>query len=115
MTLQPTNDEPSGQQISSFQPRLIQDENDETWNTSEVGYISTQNLDGRDESSFQAALEDESSTSSLSCGDADSVIYVGPREAFKCVEELMVAAEESLCLQQAADRDSPSPPGPGVR
>ncbi|KAF4532344.1 hypothetical protein B566_EDAN003647 [Ephemera danica] len=82
------------------QPRSIHSchDEDETWENGE------------------AALTDASSTSSLSCGDADSVIYVGPRETFKCVDELLVAAEESLCLQpRPVDRASPAPLGAGLR
>ncbi|XP_059473303.1 heat shock 70 kDa protein 12A-like [Neocloeon triangulifer] len=42
-----------------------------------------------------------STTSSASSCDGDSVIYLGQRDTFKGVEELVVTAEESLCLQAA--------------
>jgi len=51
-------------------------------------------------------------TSSTSSCDGDSVIYMGHRNTFKGVDELVVTAEESLCLQAAESAKSLELPVP---
>lgn len=51
-------------------------------------------------------------TSSNSSCDGDSVIYMGHRNTFKGVDELVVTAEESLCLQAAESAKSLELPVP---
>jgi hypothetical protein len=55
------------------------------------------------------SLKETSSTSSC---DGDSVIYMGHRNTFKGVDELVVTAEESLCLQVAESAKSLELPVP---
>ncbi|CAB3366031.1 Hypothetical predicted protein [Cloeon dipterum] len=57
-------------------------------------------------------VKSPSTASSASSCDGDSVIYLGQRDTYKGVEELVVTAEESLCLQAAESARSLELPVP---